>query len=339
VSLTEGIQPMSSTVVELAAADWTRFRFAHSPLAETLQAIRRLHHPAAPGWHTPWLARFDPAAVLAELPLLAALYPPSGPVWVPDFLTPPPRHDGLISVEAELGRVSEYPIRLVERDIERSLASQPNQRRQAVLAPVLADPRRGRAELVRQLRHAWQLLIEPFWPAISRVIEGDIGYRTRLASRRGLGPMLGQLHTDLVVSADRIVLGIGFQEAVSPAGEGLLLVPSVFSGPGLILIYEAPWPLTLVYPARGVGNLWAAPERPPQALAELLGASRARLLLDLAEGRSTTAIALRHGLSPATTSAHLKRLTAAGLLRRERAGREVRYQRTSLADSLVAASE
>lgn len=328
---------MKRTILEVSAADWPRFRFAHSALFETLQAVRTLRRPERRQLHEPWLARVDPTAVLAEVPLLNALNPPQGPTWVPDFLAPPPTRDGLISIEDELAVVAAYPPKLVRRDVERSLASQPDAGRETALAPVLKSPGRGLAHIVSQLRIAWQTLAEPFWPAITRVVGEDIGYRTRMASRLGLGTMLDDLSPSVASSPSRITIEPNEDVTVELAGRGLLLIPSVFITSKPAVVYESPWPPSLIYPARGVGNLWAAPSAPPHALAGLIGSSRAQLLLDLDEARSTSVLSVRHGLSPATTSAHLKRLAVAGLVESSRVGKEVRYRRTELGSALVAA--
>ncbi len=329
---------MARTIFEVTAEDWPQFRFAHSALFETMQAARTLRRPERWQLHQPWLARVDPAAVLAEIPLLNVLNPPSTPAWVPDFLAPPPRREGLISIEDDLAVVAAYPAKLVRRDIERSIASLADPADAAVLEPVLRSPTRGLRRIVAELRIAWQELAEPFWPAITRVVGEDIGYRTRLISRHGLGAMLADLHPQVSSTATRVVVSPNADVTVPLAGRGLLLLPSVFMTTKPAIIHEAPWPPALVYPARGVGNLWATPIAPPDALAGLIGASRARLLLDLDQARSTSVIATRHQLSPATTSVHLKRLAAAGLVTSSRVGKEVRYCRTELAVALIAGS-
>ena len=147
--------------------------------------------------------------------------------------------------------------------------------------------------------------------------------------------MLDDLHPDVSSSAAEVVVSPNLDIRVTLGGRGLLLIPSVFITTKLAVIHEDPWPPALVYPARGVGNLWAAPATAPDALAGLIGGSRARLLFDLDEARSTSVISVRHGLSPATTSMHLKRLAAAGLVISSRAGKEVRYRRTGLAEDLI----
>ena len=329
---------MARTVFEVTAEDWPNFRFAHSALFETMQAARTMRRPERWQLHQPWLARVDQAAVLAEIPLLNALNPASKPAWVPDFLAPPPRREGLISIEDDLAVVAAYPPRLVRRDVERSIASQADPATAAVLEPVLRSPIRGLRRIVAELRIAWQELAEPFWPAITRVVGEDIGYRTRLISRHGWRGMLADLHPNVSSSASAVVVNVNIKVRIPLGGRGLLLLPSVFMSSNPAIIHEPPWPPALLYPARGVGNLWAAPAAPPDALAGLIGTSRARLLLDLDEARSTRVISTRHQLSPATTSVHLKRLAAAGLVASSRVGKEVRYRRTELAAALIAGS-
>jgi DNA-binding transcriptional ArsR family regulator len=81
------------------------------------------------------------------------------------------------------------------------------------------------------------------------------------------------------------------------------------------------------YPARGLAEGWSLNRHAnPQATADLIGATRARLLADLADGRTTKELAARHYLTPSTASHHLRALHRAGLLERTRQGRKVLYQ-------------
>jgi hypothetical protein len=300
-----------ASTFEITTADWPRFRFAHSALWETMQAVRTLRRRPPNPLHRPWWERIDRRAVLERLPLLLAFNPP-GPSWIPDFLAPPPDHEGLNSIEDELAVVAGYPPRSVRRDVQRCLAWQPSADRAAALQPIVDDPARGRRSIVAELRYAWHTLAEPFWPAVTRLVSDDISYRSRQLAKYGFGTMLAGLHPNITASASQLVVRQGEAVSVPLAGRGLLLIPSAFIAERPTVVHEPPWPPSLVYPARGVGNLWASPPAAPTALADLIGASRARLLLDLDEPRSTSVISIRHGLSPATTSAHLKRLSAAG---------------------------
>ena len=115
----------------------------------------------------------------------------------------------------------------------------------------------------------------------------------------------------------------------------MLLVPSAFSWDRPATITDPPWQPTLVYPARGVGTLWEEGEAAPDALAGVLGATRAALLSALDAPRSTTDLARLLGLSPGGASQHLTALRAAGLVTARREGRSVLYARTALGDGLV----
>ncbi|HEY1118772.1 MAG TPA: helix-turn-helix domain-containing protein, partial [Acidimicrobiales bacterium] len=99
---------------------------------------------------------------------------------------------------------------------------------------------------------------------------------------------------------------------------------------------EAP---LIMYGARGVGTLWE-PEPPGarDALADLLGAVRARLLGLLESPASSTELAVRLGVTTSAVNQHLRALRDGGLLTAARHGRSVLYLRSDLGDHLVTAS-
>ena len=112
-------------------------------------------------------------------------------------------------------------------------------------------------------------------------------------------------------------------------------MPSAFQWDGPVAVIGAPWQPTVIYPARGVALLWEA--EPPQqdAVATVLGRTRARILVAVAAPATTTQLARRLGISAAGASQHLTALAAAGLVTRRREGREVLYVRSGLADALM----
>ncbi|BFV58476.1 hypothetical protein KCMC57_up35800 [Kitasatospora sp. CMC57] len=92
----------------------------------------------------------------------------------------------------------------------------------------------------------------------------------------------------------------------------------------------------LVYPPRGIAALWESPrDRAPDALAALLGRSRAGLLAELGYPASTTELAARTGMPAPTVSHHLTALRAAGLAVSHRTGRTVVYLHTPLGEALL----
>jgi DNA-binding transcriptional ArsR family regulator len=117
-------------------------------------------------------------------------------------------------------------------------------------------------------------------------------------------------------------------------------MPSAFTWPRPRAILDPPWQPTVIYPVRGIDALWrSAPGDAPAALAGVLGASRARLLMDLGEPADTTTLAVRHAMAASAVSRHLHALRSAGLLVAQRDRRRVLYRRTALGSALCAAQE
>jgi len=73
----------------------------------------------------------------------------------------------------------------------------------------------------------------------------------------------------------------------------------------------------------------------PDAIEELLGPARARLLGALRSPSTTSALALRFGVTPSAVSQHLAVLHRSGLVDRERSGRRVLYQASELGLALL----
>jgi len=110
----------------------------------------------------------------------------------------------------------------------------------------------------------------------------------------------------------------------------------VFMHPGLATYTEPPWQPAIVYPARGSAALWEPRTTTPDALARLLGGSRADLLLRLETPASTTQLVRSTGHTLGAVGDHLRVLREAGLVTRARAGRSVAYRRTPTGDAVVA---
>ncbi|WP_424211250.1 DUF5937 family protein [Streptomyces sp. BI20] len=314
-----------------SAEDMARTRFAISPLWETVMAVRTLAGADPDGVHRRWTAEVRPRLAAARLDLapLHALLPLTSTV-VPGFLCPTPSTSAP-TLDLELAAVRATAP-------ERILTRQPEAR--ATIAALRADPVAGLDGLCRLIEEFWELALAPYWPRVQTLLEADVQYRARRFAEGGAHALFADLHPDVswhegVLTVDHRVLS-GARE---PGGRGLLLVPSAFAHPRLFSTLDGAERQILRYPPRGIGTLWeAAPTAAPEALAALVGRTRARLLAELTAPVSTTDLARRTGVTPGGVSQHLGVLRAAGLVSSHRAGREVRYARTRAAESLLRAA-
>ncbi|MGA5823819.1 DUF5937 family protein [Kitasatospora sp. NPDC094028] len=327
-------------LAELAfsASDLAQVRFAVSPMWQVVTSFRLLSNPAsASPVHRPWIEQVLPRAAAAGLDRgrLAELIPQAG--FFPYFLNPAPAGPAP-ALAAELAAIEDTPAERVRRDLDHL------EYHQGRLSPRLRslhhDPHTGLARLTQEIRTHWELALAPYWARIRAVLDTDVFHRARQVAEHGAGHVLNDLHTALTWDGSALHLNRRTRPlSRSTAGPGLLLIPSAFTGPRLPTRVAPPEPPQLVYPARGIGSLWApAPAGGTDALAAVLGRSRTRLLAELDTPASTTQLAHRTGLSPAGVSQYLTALRGAGLVSAHRAGRAVLYARTAAAETLLEAA-
>jgi DNA-binding transcriptional ArsR family regulator len=327
--------------LRFGAADLLRCRFAVSPLCETHEAVRTLGRPGRHGYHVPWLRRMRNAVAGLDLSALLLFMPPRGG-YTPDFLAPPPGAPltASASFEDELACLRGTDPAVAHEEMVRSLACMPGAADTPQGRAMLDDPARAVQRLADLTQDAWHALISTDWPRLRPLLEADIAYRSRMLADGGLERLFADLHPSLSWADGILTAHIPGPppEPQDLDGRGVLLMPSVFSWPDVVSGFAPLWQPTVIYPARGMGRLWQAPAtEPPDTLTRLLGANRAAILGGLDEPASTTALAHRLGLAPASVSAHLSVLRDAGLLVSHRAGRHVLYERTPLGAVLAGA--
>lgn len=313
------------------ADDLLRSRFAISPVFEVQSLLR---HLAGISRHRlPWAARLEPAFDRlrrdTDLDLLLSLLSTH---YGPGFVVPPPR--GLTqTIEDDLAAVRATPSDVVRLEVAEALRRKPTTDQRRLRALRRADLTERVAEV---LHTAWHELVAPDWPLLRAVCERDVLFRSGELVRAGWAAALAGLHSDVRWHDDAVEVGkLSRQMSITLGGAGLLLVPSVFTWPKVAVYTDHPWPKAIVYPARGIASLWEPPSTAPQALSELIGRSRARLLLALSEAASTTQLARITNLAIGSVNDHLRVLHRAGLLTSARAGHSVLYRRTPLGDVLA----
>ncbi|MBO1336259.1 DUF5937 family protein [Streptomyces sp. VRA16 Mangrove soil] len=318
-------------------SDLLRCRFAVSPLWETQEAVRTLKRPERQGYHLPWLRRIQQAARGLDLARLWLLMPQPG--HTPDFLGPPPIGPAA-TFDEELAAVRATDPEVARQDMALSLACTPGAADSPAGRALLAEPARAVRELADAMEQAWHVLIEPEWPRLRALLEADVAYHSRRLAQVGLEGLLEELHPRIDWDPATLTLSArASSHRRSLDGQGLVLLPSVFSWPDVISGFEPPWQPTVAYPARGIGGLWTTPAATPQALAGVLGRGRADVLHALDAPASTSALAHALGRAPSSVSAHLTALRAAGLLTARRHGHQVLYERTPLGGALVAGGQ
>jgi hypothetical protein len=183
---------------------------------------------------------------------------------------------------------------------------------------------------------AWHALVEPDWPRLRALLEADVAFHSRRLAEVGLGGLLPELDRRFVWNTGTLTVDARTSHERDLSGQGLVLMPSVFSWPDVVSGFDPPWQPTVVYPARGIGGLWAEPaDRTPEALVRLLGRGRAAVLAALDDPATTTALAHRLRRAPSSVSEHLAALRGAGLLTSRRYGHQVLYERTPLGMALT----
>ena len=308
--------------------DLARLRFAISPSFELAMSVRVLRDPAASGLHLEWIREARSRLRGLDLrPLLALL---SLHDYTPDFLMPPPESP-LATIENDLERIRETPAKAIRAEAALVFGRS----RAPELQDFVAQPRRSVKRLADTLEDYWSRTLAGPWPRIRALLEADLAARARQLAQGGPEAALAELHPRVRWSGDRLRVNVPWNASCDLDGRGLQLVPSVFHWMGPQAIVDAPWQPTVVYPARGIGLLWDAGAPDHEALAAVIGRTRAQILSALGSPASTTRLAQRIDVTPGGVSQHLSALTAAGLVSRRREGREVLYLRTPLGDALL----
>lgn len=314
----------------------TRVRFAISPTIELVTSVRSLDDPGRAVVHLPWVERARPAVRRLDLSVLRALQGSGS--YNPDFIHPLP--DGpLASFDEEQGLMLATSAEQIRAEVRFAYEGQPLP---ALLEPFIAEPRAAVRRLAALMRDYWQRTLAGDWDRIKGLLEHDVLYRARQMADGGTRALFADLDPsvrweDGILRVDKSCKGAEkLGGMVDLDDRGLLLIPSAFAWPKVMLVIVPPWQPTLIYPARGVGMLWqSAPAAPPDALARLLGRNRAAVLLALESPRSTSELAGLLGVTSGGVSQQLAVLAAAGLVSRRRVQRHVLYLRTQDGSALV----
>jgi DNA-binding transcriptional ArsR family regulator len=321
--------------LQVSLADVLRCRFAVSPVGELVHALQAMAHPPAAAAQTSWLRDQQPqlrrVSETHDLRALFALLSP--PSSVPAFLLPPPQ-GAIADIERDLAKVAETAEEQAQAQIERCLEqrSPPEDVAQRLRSKGAAK------QLAESLAAVWGAVFQSSWRQIHDCLERDILFRSRSFAAGGLAAVFADLAPLVRLEGGSLLVDQAGTQTRSLDGGSLLLVPSAFVQRRVFANVDVlKAPVTICYPARGVGALWFGGENEAsEALADLIGTTRAQILRALDESMHTTSLSMRLQRSPGNIADHLAVLRSSRLVHRSRLGRYVMYSRTALGEALLA---
>ncbi len=315
----------------------TRVAPAPDPLWELVLSLHLLQGRSRDPLMSTWrrsVARRLSHDTSDQVRLLFALNPPRG--YFPDFLTP---YASVSGFEAGLDAVRATPVSMLRRDLAVLAAANHLPASASALARGEPDVLR---HLTRSMAHYRELAINPYWPRIQAAVEADRSRRARALLDGGVEGLLTSLRPAMRWDSGTLeVLDYPDSRELHLDGRGLLLVPSFFCARTPVALLDPALPPVLVYPVDRLGGLAPAgggegrPSAGRDALAALLGRTRAAVLEACEDGCTTGELARRLTISAAAASQHTGVLRNAGLLVSQRDRNTVLHTITPLGRAVL----
>ncbi|MBO0807504.1 MAG: helix-turn-helix domain-containing protein, partial [Actinobacteria bacterium] len=299
-----------------------------SVLALVTDALGR-RRGAPPAWRRRVLAALSPGSARALLPITSPRYSVT-----PDCVTPlNPAAETSVGDQVEwLHAISDDELL---SDIHTVFGPTPPPH----WRNALRRPRAWLDDYASAMGEAWRS-IEPLWAQAQPLLEREVG-RVGTAVMRGcLDLVLDRLHPGSRFGNGVLAISDPEPARFALGGRPLVLVPMLSGSRALICNLERPDAVWIGYPLPAAGGQPRAPDEPRRAHGDLLesvaGPVRAKILRAAGRPRTMTDLALAACLAPSALTYHCDRLAAAGLIRRERHGRQVWVSRTSRGTELIA---
>lgn len=318
--------------IHFTGTDLGRTRLADGPdlMWEVVNSVQLLQHREGSLIFGDWRRKvFSGAAgtkLTAVIRLLSTLAPQAA--YFPDFLTPTqPGAD----LETAIDTVLTTPRRRLRSEISR-LATH----RQ--LPGWTARVARGEPEVLHRMgtaiRTYHHAVLEPHRDLINACVYDEYARIVRLALGAGTEALLNGLGPALSWEAPVLRAEYPLHREVRLEGRGLLLVPSAFCWHYPVTFADASLTPVLVYPLAHRPR-WLQVRSGDTGLAALVGQTRTAVLESTVRGCTTSQLASRVGVSPATASRHASVLREARLITTSREGGAVVHTITPLGLELL----
>ncbi|MER5865372.1 winged helix-turn-helix domain-containing protein [Kitasatospora sp. NPDC002040] len=322
--------------IHLTADDLARVRVAPTvgPLAEAYHSLDLLTGPGRCAQFRPWRQQFT-GPLAAELRPLASLIPGRGPCFDLGALTGTD-----LSVETGLDRLLGAPDRLVRLELGHIETPRADPR---WLKALLEGDLTARQRLTDSVEACYRLTVGPHWSRLQAHLDAVRADLARTLLEGGVERMLDTFCAPVVRWRSPVLEISHLPPAdVHLAGRGLVLAPMVFlADPPVLLtdMMDPDAPAVLAFPTVrdplvGAG-LWGATPSARHSLTALLGRTRAAALDVVAGGCTTTELARRLNVSPASASQHATVLRNANLITTQRRGGAVLHTITPLGTELL----
>jgi len=311
--------------------DIGRVRIAGSPdpLWETVFSVFRLRRPGpAPvfgRWRRHALRASRPADLELLLPLVQGGY-------YPDFLTPV---EGLKGLPTGLEALLSTPVSRLRTDMGRlARLGRPTP---AWMRSLAEGDRATLERLAAAIRSHHDAVVAPIWPEAMAAVEADRARRGRVLLEQGAEGLLRGFRPAMRWLPPVLEVDAPFEQELRLEGRGLLLVPAYLSWGSPDLLRDTTLPPVLVYPVEHDLTLQSGPRAADARLTALIGQTRTSVLESIGDGRTTSELARRVGVSVASASQHAAVLREARLIHSTRAGRAVLHTLTPLGSALLGA--
>ncbi|MGW1315386.1 winged helix-turn-helix domain-containing protein [Streptomyces sp. NPDC002426] len=309
--------------------------------AETMDGVRRLRERdgglAFRSWRASVGAEFDGRLGEQARPLLA-LMPASGPQIDVASLT-----GDVTCIDEAVDRLLAAPRSLMRAELE-YIDVHPDHRS---WAGALADgDREARLQLAGALRACHRAAIAPYQQQVWSHLAAARAAYVRTMAEGGVERLLGTLCPPLVRWRPPVLEVRHPRSAdIHLRGRGIVIAPTVFSSQqaevlqDLLDLDRAPvLALPTIDGATDGPALRGADADTGSSLDDLLGRTRASVLTAAADGCTTTGLARRLNISPASASRHASVLRQANLITTRRDGKAVLHMITHLGAALLASA-
>lgn len=322
--------------IHFTRADLVRTRLADGPdpLWETVLSLQMLRARYSAVIFDGWRRRvrqalYDAGQAAVVKRLLFPLTPDAS--YFPDFLTPP---EGLLGLGDGIAAVRATPRHRLRHEIGRlHLPRTPP----AWAKPLIAGDGDALAELGDALAGYHRTALGGDWDRMRTGAEIEHARRSAQQRAGGTARMLSGFWPMMRWLPPVLEAPYPVDLDLHLGGRGLVLIPSYFCWHHPVALADPMLPPTLVYPLRPATSFLdhSPVEVTGEALTKLIGLTRARVLSTTAHGVTTSELARRSGISPATASQHATVLRDSGLVRSDRRGNAVIHTITPLGAALL----